>query len=101
MPLVYFLLVGAAVFAIGAYGVLTRRNLVFIFMCLELMFGGVGITLVAFSQYLNPQNPLGQVFVIFMLTVAAAETALGLGIFLAVNRQHQTISSDEISNLKG
>ncbi|KKM08765.1 hypothetical protein SY88_21865 [Clostridiales bacterium PH28_bin88] len=101
MALMNYLALGAIVFAIGAYGVLTRRNVIFIFMSLEVMFVGVGITLVAFSRYLSPSAPTGQIFVIFMLTVAAAETALGLGIFLALQRKHGTISADEITNLKG
>lgn len=101
MALSNYLAMGAIVFAIGVFGVLTRRNLVFVFMCLELMFVGVGITLVAFTTYLDPASPTGLIFVIFMLTVAAAETALGLGIFLAVNRSHGTIAADKISDLKG
>ena len=101
MNLINFLALGAIVFTIGAYGVLTRRNLILIFMCLELMFGGVGISLVALTQFQTPTEPVGQIFVIFMLTVAAAETALGLGIFLATYRTHHSISSDEISDLKG
>ncbi|GAW94178.1 NADH-quinone oxidoreductase subunit NuoK [Calderihabitans maritimus] len=101
MALVNYLVIGAIVFSIGAFGVLTRRNVVFVFMCLELMFTGVGITLVAFSRYFAPDLAVGYIFVIFMLTVAAAETALGLGIFLAVQRKHGTISTDEFSNLKG
>lgn len=101
MNLTSYLVIGIVVFTIGAYGVLTRRNLIFIFMSLELMFGGVGISLVAFTQFITPLKPLGQIFVIFMLTVAAAETALGLGIFLAVYRNQQTIASDEISELRG
>lgn len=101
MALNSFLLLGAAVFVIGVFGALTRRNVVFIFMCLEVMFGGVGITLVALSRYLQPADPAGQVFVIFMLTVAAAETALGLGIFLALRRQKDTVAADEITELKG
>lgn len=101
MALINYLAIGAIVFAIGAYGVLTRKNLILVFMCLEIMFGGVGITLVAFSRYLHPGEPVGLVFVIFILTVAAAETALGLAIFLSVYRNHGTIESDKLNNLKG
>ncbi|MHB1420480.1 MAG: NADH-quinone oxidoreductase subunit NuoK [Bacillota bacterium] len=101
MALTNYLGLGAIVFGIGVFGVLTRRNVVFIFMSLELMFGGIGITLVAFSRYQVHAAPLGQIFVIFMLTIAAAETALGLGIFLALQRNHGTVAADEITELKG
>jgi len=101
VTLTNLLILGALIFAIGAVGVLTRRNLIFIFMSLELMFGGVGLTLVAFSRYLTPAEPLGLIFVIFMLAIAAGETALGLGIFLAVNKNSGTVQADEIKNLKG
>ncbi|TDA70018.1 MAG: NADH-quinone oxidoreductase subunit NuoK [Clostridia bacterium] len=96
----HYLALGAVIFAIGAFGMFTRRNVVFIFMSLEIMFAGVGVTLVAFSRFLAPAVA-GQVFVIFVLTVAAAETALGLAIFLALSRSHETVNADEVSELKG
>ncbi|MDN5346636.1 MAG: NAD(P)H-quinone oxidoreductase subunit [Clostridia bacterium] len=96
-----FLVLGALIFAIGAYGVLTRRNVVFIFMGLEIMFSGVGITLAAFAQHIQPASALGQIFILFILTVAAAETALGLAIFLRLAKTHGTVQADKINELKG
>lgn len=101
MPLSNFLVIGAVVFTLGVFGVLTRRNLLFIFMSLEIMFAGVALTILAFARYGNPASPVGQVFIIFILAIAAAETALGIGIFLAAQRSYQTIAADEIRELKG
>lgn len=100
MDLTNYFVLGAVIFAVGAFGMLTRRNVIFIFMCLEIMFSGVGVTLVAFSRYLAPAA-VGQVFVVFILAVAAAETALGLAIFLRVSRNYETVQADEIGELKG
>lgn len=99
MPLANYLALGAIIFVVGAYGVLTRKNVIFVFMSLEIMFGGVGLTLLAFARNLGSAQ--GQVFVLFILAVAAAETALGLAIFLAAFRSHGTIEADKLTNLKG
>ncbi|MBC7344834.1 MAG: NADH-quinone oxidoreductase subunit NuoK [Clostridia bacterium] len=99
MPIGYYLLLGSIIFAVGVYGVLTRRNVLFVFMSLEVMFGGAGLTLLAFARDLGSAS--GQVFVLFILAVAAAETALGLAIFLAAFRSHRTIETDKLTELKG
>ena len=78
IPLEYFLGLSAILFIIGTIGVLTRRNAIIIFMSIELMLNAVNLTLVAFSRYMN--DPAGQIFVFFVMTVAAAEAAVGLAI---------------------
>lgn len=98
VPLEYYLSLSAVVFAIGAIGVLTRRNAIIIFMCIELMLNSVNLTLVAFSTFLGDAS--GQIFVFFVMAVAAAEAAIGLAIFLAMFRNYKTIYVDEINLLK-
>jgi NADH-quinone oxidoreductase subunit K len=98
VPLGYYLSLSAIIFAIGAVGVLTRRNAIIIFMCIELMLNSVNLTLVAFSTYLG--DATGQIFVLFVMAVAAAEAAIGLAIFLAMYRNNKTINVDEINLLK-
>jgi NADH-quinone oxidoreductase subunit K len=99
VPLEYYLAVSAAIFTIGAIGVLTRRNAIMIFMCIEMMLNAVNLTLVAFSSFLG--DAAGQIFVFFVMAVAAAEAAIGLAIILAIFRNKQTIYVDEINLLKG
>ncbi len=98
VPLGYYLSLSAIIFAIGAVGVLTRRNAIIIFMCIELMLNSVNLTLVAFSTFLG--DATGQIFVLFVMAVAAAEAAIGLAIFLAMYRNNKTINVDEINLLK-
>ena len=98
-PLSYYLVLSAILFMIGAVGVLTRRNAIIIFMCIELMLNAVNITFVAFSYYLNQLS--GQVIVFFVITVAAAEAAVGLGIMVALYRNRESLNVDEINLLKG
>lgn len=98
VPLGYYLSLSAIIFAIGAVGVLTRRNAIIIFMCIELMLNSVNLTLVAFSAFLG--DATGQIFVLFVMAVAAAEAAIGLAIFLAMYRNNKTINVDEINLLK-
>jgi len=92
------LAVSAVLFAIGTIGVLLRRNAIVIFMCVELMLNAVNLTFVALSQRLGVA---GQVFVFFVMAVAAAEAAVGLAIILAVYRHRQTVNLQNINLLKG
>lgn len=98
LPIEYYLVLSAVIFLIGTVGVLTRRNAIIIFMCIELMLNAVNLTLVAFSQYLG--NMAGQILVLVVMTVAAAEAAVGLAIVLALFRNKQTVYLDEINLLK-
>jgi NADH-quinone oxidoreductase subunit K len=98
VPLEYYLILSAVIFLIGTVGVLTRRNAIIIFMCIELMLNSVNLTLVAFSQQLGEMS--GQVMMLMVMTVAAAEAAVGLAIVLALFRNKQTVQIDEINLLK-
>ncbi len=98
IPLDYYLLLSSALFTIGAVGVLTRRNAIIMFMCIELMLNSVNLTLVAFSSYLG--DSAGQIFVFFVMTVAAAEAAVGLAIILALFRNKQTVYVDEVNLMR-
>ncbi len=95
----HFLVLGAALFLTGLAGVLLRRNLIVILVSLELMLNAVNINLVAFSAYL--QDVAGQVFVFFVLTVAAAEAALGLALVVVLFRNRGTVDMDDVSLMKG
>jgi NADH-quinone oxidoreductase subunit K len=96
-----YLLVAAALFAIGIYGVLARRTAVAILMSVELMLNAVIINLVAFWRYLTPENVSGQAFAAFVFVVAAAEAAVGLAIILAVYRTRKSVVVDDVNLLKG
>ncbi len=87
----------AVLFAIGVVGVLTRRNAIIVFMCVELMLNAVNLTFVAFAQ---AYGVAGQVFVFFVMTVAAAEAAVGLAIVIALFRHKDTLNPDAFTNLK-
>lgn len=93
-----YLLISIALFAIGLIGVLIRRNTLIVFMCLELMLVAATLALVAFSRYNGTMD--GNVFVFFILTVAAAEVAVGLAIIVALFRKRQTIQLDQLNALK-
>ncbi len=99
LALQYYLAVGAIMFVIGLVGFITRRNLIVIFLCTELMFQGVAINLVAFSRYVN--NLAGQAFVIFLLVIAAAEASLALGLVVLLFRQKNSLDADAWRELKG
>ena len=88
----------AVLFVIGVVGVLTRRNAIIIFMCVELMLTAVNLTFVAFSRY---YGAAGQVFVVFVMTVSAAEAAVGLAIIIAIFRHRQTVDLKNINLLRG
>jgi len=98
--LTHYLVLSAALFCIGLYGALTRRNAVIILMCIELMLNAANISLIAFSSYVVPQLLTGQVFAIFVMVVAAAEIAVGLAIVLAIYRHFSTIDTNDINLLK-
>ncbi len=99
VPLNWYLMLSAVVFMIGVFGFLTRRNIIIMFMSIELMLNAVNISLVAFSHYL--QNMRGQILVIFIITVAAAEAAIGLAIIIALFRNKDTVHVDEMDEMKG
>lgn len=94
-----YLFLGAALFTIGAYGLLIRRNPLVMFMCIELMLNAVNLTFVTFSRMLNDIG--GQVVVFFVLVVAAAEVVVGLGILVSILRRRPSATVDDISALKG
>ena len=99
-----FLVIGALLFVIGVAGVLVRRNIIVIFMSIELILNAANLNFIAFSRYLfdtgNPNAIAGQVFTVFIIVVAAAEAAIGLGIVIALYRNRETIWVDEIDLLK-
>ena len=94
----HYMMLSAALFIIGVIGVLVRRNLIVIFMSIELILNAVNINLVAYSQQL--QNAIGQVFAVFVIAVAAAEAAVGLGIILAYYRNRETVNIDEMNVMR-
>ena len=100
LSLSHYLIIGAILFAIGVFGFfLNRRNLIVLLMAIELMLLAVNLNFVAFSYYLNDMH--GQVFVFFILTVAAAESAIGLAILVLLFRNKSNINVDELNSLKG
>jgi NADH-quinone oxidoreductase subunit K len=100
LGLSHYLILGAILFAIGIVGIfLNRKNIIILLMAIELMLLAVNTNFVAFSHYLN--DAAGQVFVFFILTVAAAEAAIGLAILIVLFRNLQTINVDDIGELKG
>ena len=99
VPLNWYLMLSAVVFMIGVFGFLTRRNIIIMFMSIELMLNAVNISLVAFSHYL--QDMRGQILVVFIITVAAAEAVIGLAIIIALFRNKDTVHVDEMNEMKG
>ena len=98
IPLEYYLFVSAIMFSIGTIGVLTRRNAIVIFMCVEMMLNAVNLTFVTFSRYLG--NIDGQVFVFFIMTVAAAEAAVGLALMIAFYNNRESIDVEDVNVMK-
>ena len=94
----HYMILSAALFMIGVFGVVTRRNIIIIFMSIELILNAVNINLMAFS--LQWGNSVGQVFTLFVIAVAAAEAAVGLGIILAFYRNKETVNIDEMNVMK-
>lgn len=98
VTLSHYLFLGAALFIMGIVGVLTRRNAIVIFMSIELMLNAVNLTFIALSRYLHSID--GQLFVFFVMTVAAAEVAVGLAIIVALFKNRETVNVDEINLMK-
>jgi NADH-quinone oxidoreductase subunit K len=99
IPVQWYLLLSAILFAIGAGGVLIRRNVIVILMCVEMMMNAVNLTFIAFSRYLD--SPTGQIFVFMIMAVAAVEVAIGLALLVELNRHKTTVNVDQIDSLKG
>ena len=99
MDLQQFLIIGAILFFIGLFGSFTKKNTIVVLMCIELMLLSVNINFIAFSHFLGDIH--GQVFVFFILTVAAAESAIGLAILVVMFRNRDTINVDELDSMKG
>lgn len=101
MTLWHYLAVSSALFAIGVFGALTRRNVIGILMSIELLFNAANINLAAFNRFLHPGAVVGQTVSLFIITVAAAEVVVGLALVLAIYRNIQTIYAEDYSLLKG
>jgi NADH-quinone oxidoreductase subunit K len=100
IPLSWYLIVAAALFCIGVYGVLARRNAVAILMAVELMLNAININLVAFWRYQTPERSTGLVWAIFVLTVAAAEAAIGLALIISIYRSRDSVIAENLDLLK-
>lgn len=100
IPLSWYLVFAAALFCIGLFGVLARKNAIAILMGVELMLNAVNVNLVAFWRYRTPEMITGQVFAIMVFAVAAAEVAVGLALILSIYRQRTTVVADQIDMLK-
>ncbi len=98
VPIHWFLMLGALLFTIGAMGVLIRRNVIVMFMSIELMLNAVNLVFVALARHLHSMD--GQVIVFFVMTVAAAEAAVGLAIIISVFRNRETVNADELTLLR-
>jgi NADH:ubiquinone oxidoreductase subunit K len=96
----HYLVLGAALFGIGIFGVLTRRNAIGILRSIELMFNAVNINFVAFSKFVTPGEFVGQIFAIFVITIAAAEATVGLAIVLLIYRNFKGINVDSVNIMK-
>ena len=104
IPLERYLILSLLLFSIGVMGVITRKNAIIIFVCVELMLNAVNLSLIAFCRYFalsDPQHYDGQVMSFFVIAVAAAEAAVGLAIILAMYRQRPTVNIDEMNLLEG
>jgi NADH-quinone oxidoreductase subunit K len=98
IPLTYYIFLSTALFCIGVLGVMVRRNAIIMFMCIELMLNAVNLLMVAFSRYLGDAS--GQIFVIFIMAVAAAEVAVGLAILIMIYRNAKTSDTEVLNQLK-
>ena len=98
VPTTHYRVLGAVLFAIGAFGVLVRRNLITMFMCVELMLNAVNLTFLAFSRMLDQLD--GQIFVFFVMVVAAAEAAVGLALIVVLSRKNRTLDVDQVDRMK-
>jgi NADH-quinone oxidoreductase subunit K len=100
IPLNWYLIVAAALFCIGVYGVLARRNAIAVLMSIELMLNAVNINLVAFWRYLTPEVAIGQAWAVFVIAVAATETAVGLALIISVYRHLQGVDLEKVDSMK-
>ena len=100
IPLSWFLVLAAALFAVGLFGALSRKNAIAVLMGVELMLNAVNINLIAFWRYLYPGEITGQIFAVMVFAVAAAEVAVGLGLVLAVYRHWKGVAADEIDLMR-
>jgi NADH-quinone oxidoreductase subunit K len=98
IPIEYYLILSAFMFVVGVTGVLTKRNAIIVFMSIELMLNSANLTMITFASYMG--SSVGQLFVFFVMTVAAAEAAVGLAIIIAIFRNKLTVNIDEINILK-
>lgn len=101
VPLWMYLVVAAAIFCIGVYGVLARRNAVAILMSVELMLSAVNINLVAFWRFMTPEQMSGQIFAAFVFVIAAAEAAVGLAIIISIYRTKRSVIVEDVNVLRG
>ena len=99
IPLIYFLVLAVILFVLGAVGVLIRKNALVVFMSLELMFNAANLLFITFANYYQSLN--GQIMVIFVMTTAAAEVAIGLALMVSIFRSNRTIDVDGLNSLKG
>ncbi len=99
VPTAYYLWISAILFSLGVMGVLVRRNAIVIFMCIELMMNAANLAFVAFARQLESLD--GQVLVFFVMTVAAAEVAVGLAIIISIFRHHESVDIDRVDLLRG
>ncbi|MFO7299045.1 MAG: NADH-quinone oxidoreductase subunit NuoK [Actinomycetes bacterium] len=100
MTIVQFLILGAALFSIGVYGLLTRRNLVLVLLSVELMLAAVNLNMVAFESLLATTQALGQVFTVFIITIAAAEVGIGLAIVILIFRNRRSANADDMTLMR-
>lgn len=98
VPTTHYLALGAILFAIGVFGVIVRRNVITMFMCIELMLNAVNLTFLAYARHFNQVD--GQIFVFFVMTVAAAEAAVGLALILLLSRQTDSVDVDRADAMK-
>ena len=100
IPLSWYLVFSAALFCIGLFGILARKNAIAILMGIELMLNAVNVNLVAFWRYTSPDFITGQVFAVIVFAVAAAEVSVGLALFISIYRRRKTIAADKIDLMK-
>ncbi len=100
IPLSWYLILAAALFCVGLYGVLARKNIIAVLMGIELMLNAVNVNLVAFWRYLAPEEVSGQAFAIIVFAVAAAEVAVGLALVISLYRRRTTVAADEVDLMK-
>lgn len=96
----WFLALAAVLFSLGLLGALAKRNVIAVLLCLELMLNAAGINFVVFNRFAGPQEPVGQIFTLFVITIAAAEIGVALAIVIAIYRQRLTANLDKFNFLK-